>query len=453
VNTSFDVAIIGAGPAGCVTALSFARRGANVLLLESQPSPKPRLAGEWLHPPGVEVLGQLGLGSLPGATEHPPGRGFVVFPDDDSPPIVLNYAGGGLGRTCEHQALVSALREAAASHPRVRFRGNANVSGIDGQKLRFHSDSGSTEITCAAPLIIGADGRSSFTRRCLGLGDDRTLLSYMAGVLLEDAELPLEGYGHVFLAGLGPMFVLRISPRHIRMCLDVPLRHRRATTDLDYLEEAYSPAMPEKLRPAFRKAIRSDALCWTSNQWRPRLHYGREGLVLVGDAVGHFHPLTAVGLTLGFMDGHCLAQCKDLLDYRQQRTAQSRVPELLAIGLHRVFTQDDEGTVALRQAVYRMWRDSAADRAGTMKLLSGQATQLGHFNRAFLKVVALAVKDVVQSTVATGHWRRSARTFRDFGGWLRWLAAQGAFALTGQARDSYNAHATHGESSDAAQKR
>ena len=69
-----DVAVIGAGAAGCITALAFARRGAQVLLLEAHPGASSRLAGEWLHPAGVRVLDALGLGGL-ADTAHPPGRG------------------------------------------------------------------------------------------------------------------------------------------------------------------------------------------------------------------------------------------------------------------------------------------------------------------------------------------------------------------------------------------
>src|SRR5262249_25094857 len=148
--------------------------------------------------------------------------GFVVFPDDGTAPIELNYPGPGVASTCEHHALVAKLREAAAAHPHIHLVTDARVLSIDGQKVSY-SANGDGATTVAPALIVGADGRSSFTRRCLKLSDDRTLLSYMAGVLVEDAELPFEGFGHVFLGGPGPMFVLRISANHIRMCLDVPV--------------------------------------------------------------------------------------------------------------------------------------------------------------------------------------------------------------------------------------
>ena len=41
-----DVAVIGGGPVGCVTALAFARKGARVLLLEGNPRTLPQEHGK-----------------------------------------------------------------------------------------------------------------------------------------------------------------------------------------------------------------------------------------------------------------------------------------------------------------------------------------------------------------------------------------------------------------------
>jgi 2-polyprenyl-6-methoxyphenol hydroxylase-like FAD-dependent oxidoreductase len=270
---------------------------------------------------------------------------------------------------------------------------------------------------------VGADGRSSLVRRWLGLPDDRILLSHMAGLLLDDAELPCEGYGHVFLGGVGPVFVCRISPRHVRVCLDVPLRHGQPKNDANYLWTAYSPVLPRSLHPALRRALETRPVAWTANQWRPRVHYGRAGLALVGDAVGHFHPLTAVGMTLGFLDGYCLASCNSLSAYRQGRRAGSGVAELLAMGLYQMFTNDDTGTEAMRRAVYQMWQQAPADRRRTMRLLSGEETNLMQFNRAFLKVMMLASWQILQDCVRCCHRLDTRRALSSFGKWLTWLVA------------------------------
>ncbi|MEU7108525.1 FAD-dependent oxidoreductase [Streptomyces stramineus] len=70
-----DVAVIGAGPAGCAAALAHARAGHRVLLLETSRRPPTRLAEEWLHPDGVAVLRKLGV-AVP-APSFRPALGFV----------------------------------------------------------------------------------------------------------------------------------------------------------------------------------------------------------------------------------------------------------------------------------------------------------------------------------------------------------------------------------------
>lgn len=87
MKTPCDVAVIGAGPAGCAAALAHARAGHRVLLLEASRRPPTRLAGEWIHPDGVAVLRRLGVG-MP-ASLFLPALGFVVHPEDSSPPITL----------------------------------------------------------------------------------------------------------------------------------------------------------------------------------------------------------------------------------------------------------------------------------------------------------------------------------------------------------------------------
>ncbi len=87
----YDVTVVGAGPVGAVAALARARRGVRVALCEANPSAARRLAGEWLHPPAIQVLRELGIDLPSEVPEHAAGRGFVVFPDDGSAPCLLPY--------------------------------------------------------------------------------------------------------------------------------------------------------------------------------------------------------------------------------------------------------------------------------------------------------------------------------------------------------------------------
>lgn len=432
-NGVTDVAVIGAGPAGCITALAFARRGARVLLLEAHPRASTRLAGEWLHPAGARVLDDLGLGSIKDGLAHPPGRGFAIFADDGSAPIVLEYPGRATGFTCDHAVLVSALREAADGHPHITYVPFAHVTHLEQQHLTFEREGHPGPTAVWAHQIVGADGRSSVTRKWLGLRETRVAVSCTAGLLLEDADLPLEGFGHLLLQGPGPAFIYRIGPREIRACLDVPAGSEAPRDHAEYLWREYGAAMPEGLRPAFRRALETRPIAWASNHFRPRAGYGRDGLALVGDAVGQFHPLTAVGLTLGFQDGECLARSQSFEAYRRERAARSHVPEMMAMVLYEVFALRGGGAHALRTATCRMLRRDEAVRGRTMRLLAAEDADVLSFSRPFVMAVALATERVLSEAAVPQRWPHGMRTLVYLHRRLVWLALQ---AMIGVLRPS-----------------
>ncbi|MCE9624440.1 MAG: FAD-dependent monooxygenase [Deltaproteobacteria bacterium] len=420
LNLTSDVAIVGAGPVGCLTALAFARRGARILLLDANSSVGERLSGEWLHPAALQILESHGV-KLPSAESYATGEGYVVFPDDGTEPITLKYPAGLKGRSCEHKSLVLALREAVESHPSIHFISSAQATQIEGNKLHFVDALQGSMKTVTAGQIVGADGRASWVRKQLGHPNGSTKVSLMAGILLEDAELPFEGFGHVVLGGPGPALVFRISPRFLRVCLDVPSRDYNSKAASAYLWNSYSSVLPPSLLPAFQEALQNRPILWAPNQFRSRAFYGQEGTALVGDAVGHFHPLTAVGLTLGFMDGECLARSQSFVEYRKERSALTHVPELLADSLYRVFTRQDKGTVALRSSIYRTWRENPSECERTMRILAGLETDVRQFRKAFLKMMRSAVPGILHHTLVPNQWRSMIASVKGFVEWFKWL--------------------------------
>jgi len=67
---AFDVAILGAGPAGSCAAIAAARTGARVLLIDRAQFPRDKVCGCCLAPAGVETLRAIGAGHvLDGAIE------------------------------------------------------------------------------------------------------------------------------------------------------------------------------------------------------------------------------------------------------------------------------------------------------------------------------------------------------------------------------------------------
>ncbi len=405
----YDVAVVGAGPVGAVAALAHARRGARVVLFEANPRSALRLAGEWLHPPAIEALYRLGI-DLPAAIpEHTIGQGFVVYPEDGSAPCLLPYSQGARGFSCEHRDLVEALRAAAIADPDVEYLASARVRRIEGQRLCYtrRGEDGLGFVT--ADRIVGADGRCSIVRTALGLPVDHAVCSRMVGMRLRDVELPYEGYGHVVLGGPGPILAYRMSSREVRLIVDVPVTCRGRAERAAYLWDGYAAALPGALRPRFREALLAGEFQGATNEIRARSEYGRDRLFLVGDAVGHYHPLTAVGMTLGFGDALCLADCAGSAEYASRRRRATQVAELLAAGLYEAFAESSEAAVGMRRGIYRMWRRSNAERMRTMRYLACQDARIITYAWSYFHTIAHALVGLVADAVRSGEWRHASR--------------------------------------------
>lgn len=428
MNTShYDVAVIGAGPVGCVCALAHAQRGARVLLLEGNPRACHRLAGEWLHPPAVEILRQVGAGDAVRA-RYRHGEGFAVFPDDGSDPIALPYQPGSRGFSVEHSTLVTRLRSLCIEQGGIDYREPARAVAIDGQELVYQlKGEGSRRVH--ADLIVGAAGRSSVAHQALGLEHKASTYSRMAGLLLRDCTLPMEGFGHVFLGGPGPVLAYRIDDDHIRLCIDVPLTMPTSRDKEAQLWEGFRPVLPEQLHAGLQRALHQGPISWAANQTRPRVSFGREGLVLVGDAAGHHHPLTALGMTLGFQDAIALAECDGFAAFKRRRLAESRVPEMLAVALYEVFADTTDEVVAIRHAVYDVWRQDDEERRRTMAYLACQDTSARRFGGSFVKAVHVAAKNLLRDSARSGQWRHAAKVTATLADRCRWLLS-GALRFT-----------------------
>jgi len=404
IQSQYDVTVIGGGPVGAVAALASARQGRQTLLLESAPTTIRPFAGEWLHPPGVQVLTDLGvdLSRLP----HTRGSGFVVFPEDGTPPVHLDYPQGARALACEHHRLVDILRQTAAACRHIDYAPFCKVQQLQHRSARTGSPSENfahfrdglgRDCRVESNRIIGADGRRSATRKSLGLPDASAFLSLNGGIKLTGLELPFEGYGHVFVGEPGPILMYRLDDDTVRMSIDVPVEHRGLCQDPAALLALLSQRLPDNILARLKVALSTDRIVWMPSKFRPRISYGVGQVALVGDSVGFFHPLTAAGMTMGFLDAQCLSKNLTIDGYAAQRESASYVPELLSNALYQAFTGNDPATCELRQGIYRVWRTQPAERDRLMQILSGAETAAGSFARATASIGLEVVRH--------GHWR------------------------------------------------
>ena len=410
--------IVGAGPVGSLCAVAHARQGARVALLEANLRSSKRMAGEWLHPPAVRILRELGI-ELEDNPRGTRGKGFVVLPEDGSDPVVLPYADGSHGLSCEHEALVSTLREAVENESDVDFIHRARVRSVDDGRVTFVRDGSEQSLT--AGRIVGADGRASTVRRSLGASTRRITTSRMVGVTASGASLPLEGYGYVVLGGPGPVLMYQLGEQRIRIILDVPPDQWIPRDRIGFLSDAYAGLIPEAFRPAFVAALREGRFDTAANELRPRVTYGTPHRVLIGDAAGHYHPMTASGMTLGFGDALTLAETGDFKDFTRKRFRAIRTPELLAMELYEVFVDHRFESAAVRRAVYRRWRASSSFRDQTIRLLACEETSPARLNLTGGTILAQAVARVIPRSYDRADWRRTRDTVLALSVRVRWL--------------------------------
>jgi 2-polyprenyl-6-methoxyphenol hydroxylase-like FAD-dependent oxidoreductase len=416
-----DVVVVGAGPVGCVAALAHARRGARVALVEAQPARKNRFAGELLHPPAVAALRRVGVDGLKCAAAHGPNRGFAVYPEGRED-IRLHHP-GPTGATMEFNHLVTELREAALANELVTWLPGWRATALDGHRLEGLDADGAAD-TIRAGRIVAADGRFSVVRKALGLPDDRTPLSNMAGLLLRGVTLPHEGFGHVVLGGEGPVLVYRIGEDAVRVCIDVPLAWKKAGDRERRIWRSLDGRMPAEVSEAIRAELEAGRVLWAVNELRPRLHYHRGPVALVGDAVGHFHPMTGIGMTLGFGDAVALADHGDLDAWARERHHATLSPGLLATALYEIFAVRSEPTEACREAVYRLWDGDEALRQRTMAILSCQEPSLARLLSVGFQMVGRAAVDVTWRNASSRTWGQGAEAVGRLAGLVHWLLAE-----------------------------
>lgn len=110
---TWDVIVIGAGPAGALAARQLALSGCRVLLVEKKSFPRDKVCGACLNPQAMSVLEAAGLGDLVAARGGVPLTRFSLRAG--SSPLEIPLSGGrSLSRAVLDAALVSAATAAGA---------------------------------------------------------------------------------------------------------------------------------------------------------------------------------------------------------------------------------------------------------------------------------------------------------------------------------------------------
>ncbi|HZH41813.1 MAG TPA: NAD(P)/FAD-dependent oxidoreductase [Gemmatimonadales bacterium] len=318
----WDAVVVGAGPAGSVTAMLLARQGARVLLVDRARFPRDKACSEYLTPETTRVLEQLGDGILRAVEAKAPARltGMKLVTPDGTEAIGRFREGPGyapprpyafaLPRTVFDQVLVEAavragveLREGTPIDDLVWEAGS--VGGVVVRQpgaLKYGTGSRSLR----GRIVIGADGLRSVVARRLGYrrsGPPRRI-AYSAHVadvhgVTDLGEMHIGTNGYV---GMGP-----IGNGETTVALVVPAS--RAHPEFTH-PEGFVRALDEF--PKIRGRYRADRFTRSILATGPFAQWSRastaDGALLVGDAADFFDPFTGQGIFSALTGARLAAQ-------------------------------------------------------------------------------------------------------------------------------------------------
>jgi geranylgeranyl reductase family protein len=308
---SFDVAVIGAGPAGSSTAITLARLGYAVILLDRARFPRHKLCGDFLSPINWPLLEQLDVAGAVRESRHVKISRFALCSAAGqmaAAPLPLPdalHCGLGLQRSVLDELLIKRAKRAG-----VAVEEGYNVTALSREKFGWaiKCRAGSAGEIRYARLVVGADGRNSKMARQLKLDAAQPRLGgsigfqvrlKLTGALTDSVEVYQFAGGY---AGL-----LRLDHETINLAFTLERSCLRPAASFDALRKHCldrNPALRELL-------LRAEPCSELRSIWpihfAARKRYGN-GFLLVGDAAQVTEPVTGEGIYFALKSGQLAAQ-------------------------------------------------------------------------------------------------------------------------------------------------
>ena len=335
----YDLIVVGGGVGGGALSTVMARAGRKVLLLEQTETYVDRVRGEWIAPWGVVETRTLGLyDTLMAAGGHHLSR-HITYDETLSPkaaeaaPLPLDiFAPGVPGPLClRHPIHCQALFDAALAAGADARRGVAVTEIRTGSDPCVTFEAGGEVLMARAPLVVGADGRTSAVREAAGIVlHQDTPHHWFAGLLVEGVEGWPEDTQAIGTEGDFGFLAFPQGEGKVRVyggfALDQARRFQGpdgARRFLDAFAVACSPGNARLVagRPAGPVGAFINADSWTEKPFAM-------GAVLVGDAAGWNDPIIGLGMSITYRDVRIVS---DLL----KSVPAGRVPDFSAYAAER----------------------------------------------------------------------------------------------------------------------
>jgi len=307
-----DVLVIGGGPAGSAAAVTLARAGARVRVIDRAVFPRHKLCGDTLNPGALSILDRLGIGDDVRACALPITGMTVTGPGAE---VSADYPDGLRGmsvtRRCLDQLLLNAAADAGAS---VETGVGISEPVIDNDRVvgvRLATRGGDV---LRAPIVIAADGRGSRLAGRVNLSSYASTPrrwafgAYFANV----TRMSARGEMHIRRGAYIGVAPLPGGLTNVSVVLDNVLAGR--------VQKA-APYGKTDQQTIVRRALSADAVLRdrfaAATQLSPVTVLGPlavnaraagcPGLLLAGDAAGFVDPMTGDGLRFALRGGELAA--------------------------------------------------------------------------------------------------------------------------------------------------
>ncbi|MEO7116421.1 MAG: FAD-dependent oxidoreductase [Caldimonas sp.] len=357
MRTGFDVAIVGAGPAGASAAILLARAGWSVALIERQTFPRRKVCGECVAASNLPLLDALGIGAdfdrLAGAEL----RRVALMHGGDT--IVASLPAGegahrwgrALGREHLDTLLADAARDAGAT--RLQPWTLQSISGSAGRfVLRVRAlDGPGDDVELHAGLVVAAHGsweplpseRAELRERRAPSDLFAFKANFRHAAIAADLLPVLSfrgGYGGMVVAD-GGLATLACCVREDRLqALRAEQPGERAGDVVEAMLRSQCAGVAEALRDATREGP------WlASGPLRPGVRLGAgDGVFRIGNAAGEAHPIVGEGISMALQSAFVLAAQiapikAELLDASGAASAQVRALDRYEALWHRRFAR------------------------------------------------------------------------------------------------------------------
>ena len=322
----FDVAIIGAGPAGSAAAISLARRGYSVALMDKEQFPREKLCGDFINPSNWPILDELGVRGELLLRAHETVTAFRLTSyrggDVETPMPSINGAptfGLGLRRFYFDQIMLNkAEGEGVTTFQASRVKRLQRQPA--GWRIEFSRRESVEDLQ--ATILIGADGRNSWVAHHLGMARGMEHRRRAVGFQLRlKCRTGLNGKVEIHLFAGGYAGLLGLGDGTINLCLAAEKRRLSDRDPLDSLIESQLPGNPY-LKEILQQSERiGEARSTYPVYFPPRRAYD-DGILLIGDAARVNEPVTGEGVYFALRSGLIAAATIDEAFRRQDFSAR-----------------------------------------------------------------------------------------------------------------------------------